>query len=289
MRKLVVNALLNYYRRQRFRTQLLPSLTVCDCEPMIPPLLSQTWKSHTLPTEAARFRQGWQSLNPQLECRLFDDAEAREVVREVAPGHLGTYDALPYPVMRADIFRYAVLYRDGGLYADIDMECFKPVGHLLENRKCILSIEAHLSARRMRELNYPAPVQIANCIFAAEAGHSFFKAAVETSFGLIERCGDIGLSDVENLTGPRMLTRLYFSRNWPDVEVMKQIVLMAPTNYPNLWPLNQNMHARHHTFGSWKSLSYLRSLRRTGLDWNRWPNPFPKTLTENDRSRVRTH
>ena len=216
---------------------------------------------------------------------MFDDAEAREVIREVAPEHLGVYDALPYPVMRADIFRYSVLYRDGGLYADIDMECFKPVGHLLEDRHCVLSIEAHLSAQRTRELNYPAPVQIANCVLAANPGHPFFKAAVESSFKLIEECGEISLETVEDLTGPKMLTRLYFSQAWPDVDVMNQIILMAPTNYPNVWPLNRNMYARHHTFGSWKKPTDFQSLHRAWIERNRMPNPFPGKLTADDLMR----
>jgi mannosyltransferase OCH1-like enzyme len=245
---------------------------------MIPKILSQTWKSRDLPADAARLVEGWRRLNPEFEFRFFDDAGCRAVMAEAFPQFLDAYDALPRPVMRADVFRYAVVHRDGGVYADIDMECVKPVAPVLASGECIVSVEAHLGATRQAELGYASGVQIANCIFAAAPGHPFFRRAVERAFELFAAHDPSAPAPVEDITGPRMLTRLLSDEPRPDVTVLPQIVLMAPLGYPDIWPFNRHVHARHRIFGTWKGEAAATSLWRRFIERNRWPNPLPPGL-----------
>jgi mannosyltransferase OCH1-like enzyme len=245
---------------------------------MIPRLLSQTWKSPDLPPAAEAFRRGWRALNADLDYRFYDDAASREVVAEMFPGLLAAYDALPAPVMRADVFRYAVIYRDGGIYADIDMECLRPIGPLLSMGECLVSVEARLGRTRRRELGYAGDTQIANCIFAAAPGHPLFRRAVEQAFALFASAGPKAALSVEDLTGPRMLTRLLSAERFEGITILPQIALMAPLEYPNVWPLNRYMYARHRTFGTWKGANWPASLKRRIIERNRPPNPFPAGL-----------
>lgn len=203
-----------------------------------------------------------------------------EVVAEVAPQFLDDYQQLPYPVMRADFFRYAAIYRDGGVYADIDMECVRPLEHLLALAPAVFSVEAHLTVQRQSELGYAAPFQIANCIFAAEAGHPFLAEAMERVIALTRGRRDAARGEIEDLTGPRMLTRLFFERLRADVAVLHQIYLMPPRHYPAVWPMDANIHARHHFHGSWKSASGRRALRRVWTERDRWPNPYPAAYVD---------
>ena len=150
----------------------------------IPRLLSQTWKSDALPPRADAFRRGWLTHNPDLQYRLFDNAASRTVVADVAPEHLDAYDAMPFPVMRADVFRYAVIFRDGGMYADIDMECLRPLPKALFDLSGLLSIEAKLDPARARELGYPnALVRSPTAILAASPGPRFSKRRLERCSG----------------------------------------------------------------------------------------------------------
>jgi mannosyltransferase OCH1-like enzyme len=242
---------------------------------MFPKILSQTWKSARLPERAAALQRGWRTQNPDVEYRFYDDAACRAVIAEAFPQFLADYDRLPQPVMRADVFRYAVMFRDGGVYADIDMECLRPVGALLEGGECLLSIEAHLSRKRQTELGYAEPVQVANCIFAAVPGHPLFRRLVERSFDIFRSRDPFAQISVEDVTGPRMLTRLLSEESFAGLTVLPQIMLMAPLEYPDIWPVNRHMYARHRTFGTWKtelqSLSFMRWL----VERNRLPNPLP--------------
>lgn len=241
----------------------------------LPRFLTQTWKTTRLPAAAAALRSEWARLNPTLTLRLFDDDSARAVLAEVAPQYLGAFDAMPFGVMRADIFRLAVLWRDGGVYADIDMEPLRPLPETLFTRACSLSIEAHLGRRRQHELGYRQPVQIANCILAARAGHPLMGAALTRAFELFEQFPAPERDRIEDITGPRMLTRLLQERAWPDVWIGSQIQLMAPLDYPNIWPVNRHIVARHRTVGSWKAPDApRRGLLRRWIERNRPVNPF---------------
>ena len=53
-----------------------------------------------------------------------------------------TYQSLEEPVMKADMFRYLIVYHFGGLYADLDTEALKSFDGLLKgNSKMIIGVE----------------------------------------------------------------------------------------------------------------------------------------------------
>jgi hypothetical protein len=252
-------------------------------------LITQTWRSSVLPEAAAKLRETWQRNNPELSYRFFDDAGCAEVVAEIVPQFLDDYHKFPHPVMRADFFRYAIIYRDGGVYADIDMECVRPIHPLLSIAPAVFSVEAHLTRARQRELGYAQPLQIANCVFAARAGHPILLEAMERAIELTRGCRAIDRSQIEDLTGPRMLTRLFFEKPRSDIGVLRQIILMPPRHYPDLWPLNANIHTRHHFFGSWKMRPSRRSISRIWVERDRWPNPFPAGYLDGRVSNLALH
>lgn len=246
---------------------------------VIPKILVQTWRDARLPAASHPFCEGWKRLNPDFEYRFYDDTACLALVKETAPHLVDAYRQFPYPVMRADFFRYAAIYRHGGVYADIDMECTRPVGPLLELAPVVLAVEAHLTERRRRELGYPQPTQIANCILLGQAGHPLFLEAMERSVTLWLAQGGVAKERIEDVTGPRMFTRLFHERPRTDVAVLRQMVLTPPRHYPDIWPINTLVHARHHFFGSWKSPTGTSIVRRW-IERDLWPNPFGTALLD---------
>jgi len=246
---------------------------------MIPRIVHQTWRTRSLPAPFNAYRNSWRRLNPQWDHRLYDDEECRAFVKSVGGPWLEVYDGLTRPVQRSDLFRYLVVHRYGGLYADIDMECFRAMDPVLGGRACVFAVEAHLTVRRQRELGYRRPIQIANCIFAAEAGHPLLAVVLER----VRQRATLPVrsdADVEESTGPRLLTRVWETFDpslKPGVQILPQIVWLSPHEYPNVFPLNVNMYARHHNAGTWKQdrrrLS-LWSLWRRWVERNRPPWPW---------------
>lgn len=90
--------------------------------------LWQTSRHKQLSKRAAELRSSWTSLNPSMQATLMDNAEAADFVQSFFGNHVhAVYAAFPLGVMRADFWRYAILYAHGGVYADVDTKCHKPV------------------------------------------------------------------------------------------------------------------------------------------------------------------
>ena len=109
--------------------------TVRDEPEAVPPaVLHQTWKVKELSEMDAATADGvrsWQVVNPNLRQILYDDQDCAEFIRQHYPEYAGLYfDKLKRPVERADVFRYLVVHKYGGWYADIDTTARKPLSDL---------------------------------------------------------------------------------------------------------------------------------------------------------------
>lgn len=107
------------------------------CE-VIPRRLFQTWKTHELPKNFAAWSETWKMYNPEWEFVLWDDEENREFIAAHYPWFLLRYDSYSKEIYRADAVRYFYLYTYGGIYADLDFECYKSLEPLLEENSVIL-------------------------------------------------------------------------------------------------------------------------------------------------------
>ena len=56
-----------------------------------------------------------------------------ELVRTYFPEFLMIYQSFKYDVQRWDAIRYMILYHYGGVYADLDSECFRSIDSIVEN------------------------------------------------------------------------------------------------------------------------------------------------------------
>jgi len=108
----------------------------------IPKIIHQTWKNHKLTPDYQKFVNSWKRLHPTWEYRFYDDDDCLKLVKTHFPQFLNAYNSLPTPVMKADMFRYLVIYQFGGLYVDIDAEALKSLDDLLVgDAKMIVGVE----------------------------------------------------------------------------------------------------------------------------------------------------
>lgn len=221
---------------------------------MIPRIIHQTWKTSSLPEKFRAYQKTWIRHHPGWEYRFYDDSACRAVVQESFPGLLALYDGCPYPVQRADLFRYLVVAAEGGIYADIDVECYKSMEPLLEGRVCVFGVETRLSPGETRRLNHLHAERIANCIFAADSGHPIFDRVMEEVALRLD--GRYPRPEIIETTGPGMLTDVVqkYRREY-DLHILPQVCWLPPTGpyYPNIFPFSLHMYAKHHFSGTWKS------------------------------------
>jgi len=90
----------------------------------VPLVIYQTWHSKTLPPKMAKCVEKLKSDNPAFDHYLYDDADCRAFIKaNFDPEVLAAYDKLIPGAYKADLWRYCVLYKNGGIYLDIKFMC----------------------------------------------------------------------------------------------------------------------------------------------------------------------
>jgi hypothetical protein len=102
----------------------------------IPKKLFQTAKSYdTLPAEIRANIARLKELNPDWEYRFFDDEQMKSYLKSnLQPEEWGLLQEVNprYGVVLADIFRYVIIYNEGGVYLDVKSTATKPLSHTID-------------------------------------------------------------------------------------------------------------------------------------------------------------
>ena len=100
----------------------------------IPRIIHQTFYERTLSPELQANVDRLRALNPGWEYRFYDDADIAAFIRENYPPLIWAYyqriDSR-YGAARADLFRYLLMYKVGGVYLDIKSTAMRPLDTVL--------------------------------------------------------------------------------------------------------------------------------------------------------------
>jgi mannosyltransferase OCH1-like enzyme len=90
----------------------------------IPKKIFQTWKTAIISQNLKLITDTWKINNPDYEYFLYDDNMCRNFLSESFGQEIvSTYDKIKIAAYKADLWRYCILYKYGGFYADIDTLC----------------------------------------------------------------------------------------------------------------------------------------------------------------------
>lgn len=245
---------------------------------MIPAIVHQSWETADVPAHLVPFQRSIREKNPGLDIRFYDSRARRAYVAQHCPELLPTFDTLKFGVAETDFWSIVAIYVDGGFYADLDMECLRPIDVFRATDTAVFTIESQLMPQRQRELGYEQPFQLATCMFGAPPRHPFFKAFIDRMVENVARRPIVSTDDVEDATGPKALTRLFYALKPRDVGVLEQIYWVPPGLYAGKPLLSRNIHFCHHFDGAWKPKRAKPPLKRQIIERNRLPNPFPRGL-----------
>jgi mannosyltransferase OCH1-like enzyme len=236
---------------------------------MIPKIIHQTWKSHDVPKEFIPFQERVRSLHPDWEYRLWTDEDNLAFVRDKTPHLYNTYISLPKNIMRADMIRYVIMSKIGGLYLDLDYEMLKPFD-LLEFG-LVLPYNRNISFGDMYD-------SFGNCIFASMPGHPFWEHALndlceernyETFFSTLRDKPYVSEHTTleEAITGPAFLTRIFYSFQ----DVLHDYILPSREIFHPPAPKNDGEYNEmiakgisygiHHCSGTWRKKSSLSRIK----------------------------
>ena len=99
----------------------------------IPKIIWQTheWEYEDLPVNFKKASMTWRNLNPTWEYRYSSASKRAEQIEAFNPE---LYKFYPYmdKVTQADVWRYVIVYENGGVYADMDSMCLSSLDDLIE-------------------------------------------------------------------------------------------------------------------------------------------------------------
>lgn len=91
---------------------------------IIPLKIYQTWHTKILPPKMFENIKKIKSIHPRFEYYLFDDNECRDFIKNnFDKDVLWAFDKLIPGAYKADLWRYCILYKNGGIYVDIKFKC----------------------------------------------------------------------------------------------------------------------------------------------------------------------
>jgi len=191
----------------------------------IPRIIHQTWKSKTIPKPFDEFTRTWKKHHPYWEYRLWDDTDNRQFIQEHYLWFLRYYDNYSFNIQRVDVVRYFILYTFGGLYVDIDVECFKSLEQVLQGATSVFCMEPEEHCRI-----HNTDRIVSNAFMACEPGHPFLYAIIKELITYVSQEKDHGRFVLET-TGPMMVSRVY--EKLEDKEHIKLLSaeMLSPLSY----------------------------------------------------------
>jgi hypothetical protein len=145
-------------------------------EKRIPRIIHQTWFEELTPDRyphLQRLQNSWKASG--WDYRFYTDATARVYIQEHYPDRfVEAYDAILPGAFKADLFRLCVLLKEGGIYADIDVQLDVNLDSFLTNNLSFF-VPRDVAIDHWPRANYC----LWNGLLGAAPGHPIIARAVE--------------------------------------------------------------------------------------------------------------
>lgn len=182
----------------------------------IPRKVFQTWKSLDMPPKMKENRDKMIKLNPDFQFILMDDNQCRNFIKDNFDSKtLNAYDSLIPGAYKADLWRYCVLYKYGGIYLDIKLRSVDDFK--LDN---LLYSEHFVQDRQ--EYFKPGTLGLYNACMIQKKGSECMKRCIEKVVENVET-NYYGYNDLYP-TGPGLLGMVY-STTYPDNSIVDLIYI----------------------------------------------------------------
>ena len=142
---------------------------------MIPKIIHQTAptkKDHWHPLWF-KCTQSWKNQFSGFEHIMWDDQEIDDLVKQHYPKYWEMYSKFPAHIMKIDFVRFCFLHKFGGIYADMDVYCYKNFYAELLNNVYLLE-------------NPMGNDSIENSMMVSEAGHPFWIECMDLALERFE-------------------------------------------------------------------------------------------------------
>jgi mannosyltransferase OCH1-like enzyme len=215
----------------------------------IPKIIHQTYKDHILPENYRMCQREMKKLHPDYEYRFYTDEDMFQFMQTHFPEYQDAFQRLPRKIMRIDMFRYFLMYKCGGIYADMDYLMFKPFD--------LLEYEVVIPCNR--ENSDGTPARLGNCIFASKPGNPFWKLLMDslhtTDRANIDFSIDTNIDEYVLGTGPMFVYQMW-KDNPQDIHVPRRDLFHPALNTSKKYIeklKSRGSYGMHFCVGGWRN------------------------------------
>jgi len=190
----------------------------------IPKIIHQTYHKKELPKDFQANVAKLKRMNPSWDYRLYDDNDILEFIQtNYGKKIVNYYQRInpKYGAARADLFRYLLIYKVGGIYLDVKSSLEKSLGEVVgEQDRFLLAQwkngagEADENWGLHEELESLGKGEYQQWHIVSVAGHPFLRAVIEDVLHNIDNynpgLNGVGKDGVLRLTGPIVYTLAIF-------------------------------------------------------------------------------
>ena len=98
---------------------------------VVPRVIQQIWVGPPMPDHLKRYAKAWEEINPGWEYRLWGESDLQWLTHQDLFDDWETHAPRNRGQWQANIARLENLAREGGVYADLDLEPLKPIDPLM--------------------------------------------------------------------------------------------------------------------------------------------------------------
>jgi mannosyltransferase OCH1-like enzyme len=184
-----------------------------SAQPLIPKKIHQIWIGGQVPEKFKALMQTWKDKHPDWEYKLWTD----EDIKNFSFLEPETFFSVHNLGSKSDIWRYEILYQEGGVYVDIDFECIQPLDQL---------VHAHSFFTGVGGFDY-----INNAIIGSKPEASLFKKIIQ----LLKCTPKEKLEDPWYHTGPLLFTKqvYHYLKEFPEEGIVYPVRFFYPL--PNIY------------------------------------------------------
>ncbi|KAI5952634.1 OCH1 [Candida jiufengensis] len=207
-----------------------------DINSDFPKIIWQTWKvglnDESFPKRYKNYQLTWDEKNPNYKHYILPDEQCDIMINElyqVVPDVAKAYKIMPKSILKADFFRYLILFARGGVYSDIDTVSLKPIDTWPSAQReiwgrfnpagLVVGIEADPDRPDWAEW-YARRIQFCQWTIQSKKGHPMLRELIsriteltltrEIKHQLTKTLGKDEGGDIMNWTGPGIFTDFVF-------------------------------------------------------------------------------
>ena len=164
----------------------------------VPLVIYRSWMTNTIPKRMNDVIMKSIEKSPEFDNYTYNHEKCLEFIEQnYEPNVANAFKCLKPGAYKSDLWRYCILYKNGGVYCDIKLELHLPLKDLIEKHSKIFIIDFYTGS---------GTVPIWNAFIASPPGNPVFKSCIDE---IVLNCKNKDYKEgMLDITGPGLVGRM---------------------------------------------------------------------------------